>query len=152
MWLRTRWRAVAATRSQRASGLSVVTWSRRAPDSSARTASKQRLEERSGVARIGETNDLLKCSFCGKSQRYVRRLIAGPGVYICDQCVDLCCEILDDEEAVSSSAPVRVADMEPLLRGWINSIDTQPITQVRAAKNLLAELSSRLDELLDSPT
>lgn len=39
----------------------------------------------------------LKCSFCGKSQEQVRKLIAGPGVYICDECVDLCNEILDDE-------------------------------------------------------
>ena len=39
----------------------------------------------------------LKCSFCGKSQEQVRKLIAGPGVYICDECIDLCNEILDDE-------------------------------------------------------
>ena len=37
----------------------------------------------------------LKCSFCGKSQEQVRKLIAGPGVYICDECIDLCNEILD---------------------------------------------------------
>ncbi len=46
----------------------------------------------------------LKCSFCGKSQEQVRKLIAGPGVYICDECVDLCNEILD-EELLESSAP-----------------------------------------------
>ena len=40
------------------------------------------------MARIGETSDLLKCSFCGKSQKQVRKLIAGPGVYICDECID----------------------------------------------------------------
>jgi ATP-dependent Clp protease ATP-binding subunit ClpX len=45
----------------------------------------------------------LKCSFCGKSQEQVRKLIAGPGVYICDECIDLCNEILD-EELVSSPA------------------------------------------------
>ncbi|MGL6133334.1 MAG: ATP-dependent protease ATP-binding subunit ClpX [Prochlorococcaceae cyanobacterium] len=39
----------------------------------------------------------LKCSFCGKSQDQVRKLIAGPGVYICDECIDLCNEILDEE-------------------------------------------------------
>ncbi|MEB3338582.1 MAG: ClpX C4-type zinc finger protein, partial [Leptolyngbyaceae bacterium] len=47
----------------------------------------------------------LKCSFCGKSQEQVRKLIAGPGVYICDECVDLCNEILDEELFDSSSAP-----------------------------------------------
>ncbi|NJL36857.1 MAG: ATP-dependent protease ATP-binding subunit ClpX [Leptolyngbyaceae cyanobacterium RM2_2_4] len=46
----------------------------------------------------------LKCSFCGKSQEQVRKLIAGPGVYICDECVDLCNEILDEELFDSSSA------------------------------------------------
>ena len=39
----------------------------------------------------------LKCSFCCKSQDQVRKLIAGPGVYICDECIDLCNEILDEE-------------------------------------------------------
>ena len=39
----------------------------------------------------------LKCSFCGKTQDQVRKLIAGPGVYICEQCVDLCNEIIEDE-------------------------------------------------------
>ena len=41
----------------------------------------------------------LKCSFCGKSQEQVRKLIAGPGVYICDECIDLCNEIIDEELA-----------------------------------------------------
>ena len=49
------------------------------------------------MARIGETADLLKCSFCGKSQKQVKKLIAGPGVYICDECIDLCNEIIDEE-------------------------------------------------------
>ncbi|MGI8722290.1 MAG: ATP-dependent Clp protease ATP-binding subunit ClpX, partial [Geodermatophilaceae bacterium] len=49
------------------------------------------------MARIGESGDLLKCSFCGKSQKQVKRLIAGPGVYICDECIDLCNEIIEEE-------------------------------------------------------
>ncbi len=51
----------------------------------------------------------LKCSFCGKSQEQVRKLIAGPGVYICDECVELCNEILDDELIEPSSRPERVS-------------------------------------------
>jgi ATP-dependent Clp protease ATP-binding subunit ClpX len=51
------------------------------------------------VARIGDGGDLLKCSFCGKSQRQVKKLIAGPGVYICDECIDLCNEIIEEELA-----------------------------------------------------
>ena len=44
-----------------------------------------------------DSNDQLLCSFCGKSQRQVKKLIAGPGVYICDECIDLCNEIIDEE-------------------------------------------------------
>src|SRR5665647_1561843 len=59
-----------------------------------------RAPERScAVARIGDGADLLKCSFCGKSQKRVKKLIAGPGVYICDECIDLCNEILEEELA-----------------------------------------------------
>ncbi len=49
------------------------------------------------MARVGETSDLLKCNFCGKSQKQVKKLIAGPGVYICDECIDLCNEIIEEE-------------------------------------------------------
>jgi ATP-dependent Clp protease ATP-binding subunit ClpX len=49
------------------------------------------------VAGTTEGNDQLLCSFCGKSQRQVKKLIAGPGVYICDECIDLCNEIIDEE-------------------------------------------------------
>ena len=49
------------------------------------------------MARVGESSDLLKCSFCGKSQKSVKKLIAGPGVYICDECIDLCNEIIEEE-------------------------------------------------------
>jgi ATP-dependent Clp protease ATP-binding subunit ClpX len=49
------------------------------------------------VARTTDSNEQLLCSFCGKSQRQVKKLIAGPGVYICDECIDLCNEIIDEE-------------------------------------------------------
>jgi ATP-dependent Clp protease ATP-binding subunit ClpX len=49
------------------------------------------------MAKFGEGADLLKCSFCGKSQKQVKKLIAGPGVYICDECIDLCNEIIEEE-------------------------------------------------------
>ncbi len=54
-------------------------------------------KETAQVARIGDGGDLLKCSFCGKSQKQVKKLIAGPGVYICDECIDLCNEIIEEE-------------------------------------------------------
>ncbi|HEY8547359.1 MAG TPA: ATP-dependent Clp protease ATP-binding subunit ClpX [Acidimicrobiales bacterium] len=49
------------------------------------------------MAKFGDGGELLKCSFCGKSQKQVKRLIAGPGVYICDECIDLCNEIIEEE-------------------------------------------------------
>ena len=62
------------------------------------------------MARIGESADLLKCSFCGKSQKQVQQLIAGPGVYICDECVELCNEII--EERLAESGEAAAADFE----------------------------------------
>ena len=50
-----------------------------------------------------ESAELLKCSFCGKSQKQVRKLIAGPGVYICDECIELCNEIIEEEMAAAPS-------------------------------------------------
>ena len=49
------------------------------------------------MSRMPESAELLKCSFCGKSQKQVRKLIAGPGVYICDECIELCNEIIEEE-------------------------------------------------------
>src|SRR3982074_2861358 len=54
------------------------------------------------MAKFGESSDLVKCSFCGKSQKQVKKLIAGPGVYICDECIDLCNDIIEEELAESS--------------------------------------------------
>lgn len=62
------------------------------------------------MPRIGESSDLFKCSFCGKSQKQVKKLIAGPGVYICDECIDLCNEIIEEEfsQADEAEAPSRL--------------------------------------------
>jgi ATP-dependent Clp protease ATP-binding subunit ClpX len=54
------------------------------------------------VAKFGESSDLVKCSFCGKSQKQVKKLIAGPGVYICDECIDLCNDIIEEELSETS--------------------------------------------------
>ncbi len=54
------------------------------------------------MAKFGDSGELLKCSFCGKSQKQVKKLIAGPGVYICDECIDLCNEIIEEELSEST--------------------------------------------------
>jgi ATP-dependent Clp protease ATP-binding subunit ClpX len=61
------------------------------------------------MAKFGDGVDLLKCSFCGKSQKQVKKLIAGPGVYICDECIDLCNEIIEEE--FSSTPEVNFAEL-----------------------------------------
>ncbi|MGZ5311453.1 MAG: ATP-dependent Clp protease ATP-binding subunit ClpX, partial [Solirubrobacterales bacterium] len=63
------------------------------------------------MARPTESNEQLLCSFCGKSQRQVKKLIAGPGVYICDECIDLCNEIIDEELAPPAGAAVELENL-----------------------------------------
>ncbi len=59
------------------------------------------------VAKFGDGGDLVKCSFCGKSQKQVKKLIAGPGVYICDECIDLCNDIIAEELAETPEFSLR---------------------------------------------
>ena len=61
------------------------------------------------MAKFGDSGELLKCSFCGKSQKQVKKLIAGPGVYICDECIDLCNEIIEEE--VGDRSEVRLESL-----------------------------------------
>lgn len=65
------------------------------------------------VARSADGADLLKCNFCGKSQKQVRKLIAGPGVYICDECIGLCNEIIEEELSESSPEPAELELPKP---------------------------------------
>jgi ATP-dependent Clp protease ATP-binding subunit ClpX len=84
----------------------------------------------------------LKCSFCGKSQEQVRKLIAGPGVYICDECVDLCNEILDEELFDSSAAvsqPVPRREQPPERRRTPSPIALNQIPKPREIKKYLDE-------------
>ncbi len=63
---------------------------------------RQPEEDSTTMAKFGDGGELLKCSFCGKSQKQVKKLIAGPGVYICDECIDLCNEIIEEELSETS--------------------------------------------------
>jgi ATP-dependent Clp protease ATP-binding subunit ClpX len=85
------------------------------------------------VARIGDGGDLLKCSFCGKSQKQVKKLIAGPGVYICDECIDLCNEIIEEELA---EPPELKWDSLPKPREIYEFLDSYVIGQEKAKKGL----------------
>jgi len=85
------------------------------------------------VARIGDGGDLLKCSFCGKSQKQVKKLIAGPGVYICDECIDLCNEIIEEELAEPTEFKW---DSLPKPREIYEFLDAYVIGQDKAKKAL----------------
>ena len=86
------------------------------------------------MARASEGNEQLLCSFCGKSQRQVKKLIAGPGVYICDECIDLCNEIIDEE----LTAPAQL-DLDNLPRPKdIYSVLNDYVVSQEEAKRTLA--------------
>ena len=85
------------------------------------------------MARIGDGGDLLKCSFCGKSQKQVKKLIAGPGVYICDECIDLCNEIIEEE--LSEGSEVELAEL-PKPREIFEFLNSYVIGQEQAKKSL----------------
>ncbi|MDQ3305471.1 MAG: ATP-dependent Clp protease ATP-binding subunit ClpX [Actinomycetota bacterium] len=86
------------------------------------------------MARIGDGGgDLLKCSFCGKSQKQVKKLIAGPGVYICDECIDLCNEIIEEE--LSDTAELRFDDL-PKPKDINSFLDDYIVGQEHAKKIL----------------
>ena len=85
------------------------------------------------MTRIGETSDLLKCSFCGKTQKQVKKLIAGPGVYICDECIDLCNEIIVEE--LSETAALGLTEL-PKTKEIFVFLDQYVIGQDRAKKSL----------------
>jgi len=89
------------------------------------------------MARIGESADLLKCSFCGKSQKQVQQLIAGPGVYICDECVELCNEIIEERLAEAGAEEVGSEFELPKPREIFGFLEEYVIGQ-EAAKRALA--------------
>ena len=72
------------------------------------------------LARPTDSNEQLLCSFCGKSQRQVKKLIAGPGVYICDECIDLCNEIIDEELTTSPSFELEALPKPIEINGILN--------------------------------
>ena len=86
------------------------------------------------MARPTDSNEQLLCSFCGKSQRQVKKLIAGPGVYICDECIDLCNEIIDEELTVAPTF-----ELESLPKPQeINEILNEYVVGQEAAKRALS--------------
>ena len=106
------------------------------------------------MAKFGDGGELLKCSFCGKSQKQVKKLIAGPGVYICDECIDLCNEIIEEELAESSELnfgelpkPKEILRMRDLLNQMLSHHTGQAIDKV--AKDTDRDFIMSADEAKD---
>ena len=98
------------------------------------------------MARPTDTNEQLLCSFCGKSQRQVKKLIAGPGVYICDECIDLCNEIIDEE--LAAPATLDVANIpKPRRSTSARRVRDRPgQRQAHALRGRLQPLQARADD------
>ncbi len=104
------------------------------------------------MAKFGEGGELLKCSFCGKSQKQVKKLIAGPGVYICDECIDLCNEIIEEELAETTEVSLGELPVPREIYSFLNDY----IVGQETAKSILSvavynhykrvELGSTLDD------
>ena len=86
------------------------------------------------MAHISESGDLFKCNFCGKSQKQVKKLIAGPGVYICDECIGLCNEIIEEEFPERSDTGL--VEELPKPREIRDFLDSYVIGQSAAKKTL----------------
>ena len=85
------------------------------------------------MAKFSDTGELLKCSFCGKSQKQVKKLIAGPGVYICDECIELCNEIIEEEVGDRSEVRLEALPTPVETRAFL---DEYVVGQERAKKVL----------------
>src|SRR3981081_1920830 len=112
-----------------------VSWPTRLARSEPADQAREQHERKGGepVAKFGDGGELLKCSFCGKSQKQVKKLIAGPGVYICDECIDLCNEIIEEELAEPTELKW---DSLPKPREIYEFLDSYVIGQEKAKKGL----------------
>ncbi|MFW9179913.1 ATP-dependent Clp protease ATP-binding subunit ClpX [Corynebacterium striatum] len=90
------------------------------------------------MARMQESADLLKCSFCGKSQKQVKKLIAGGGVYICDECIELCNEIIEEELGAAAAAETSDKEVKLPRPSEISSFLDKYVIGQDQAKRVLA--------------
>ena len=100
------------------------------------------------MAKFGENSDLIKCSFCAKGQKQVKKLIAGPSVYICDECIDLCNDIIADE---FGDRPELVLEDLPTPREISSFLDEFVIGQEDAKKILSVAVYNHYKRIQSGP-
>ena len=103
------------------------------------------------MARLTDGAELLKCSFCGKSQKQVRKLIGGSGAYICDECIELCNEIIEEElgaqQSSSSTTPLpKPREINEFLNTWVIGQDRAKRALSVAVRAAYAQLRGIRDE------
>ena len=101
--------------------------------------------------RFGDEKGQLKCSFCGKSQEQVRKLIAGPGVYICDECIELCNEIIEEELYKNVDESLRLRNI-PKPKEINHILNQYVIGQDRAKKSLAVAVYNHYKRINSSQT
>ena len=101
------------------------------------------------MAKFGDTAELVKCSFCAKSQKQVKKLIAGPGVYICDEYIDLCNEIIDEE--FTQTPTVGVEEL-PIPRDIRAFLDEYVVGQDQAKKVLAVAVFNHYRRVMHKAT
>jgi ATP-dependent Clp protease ATP-binding subunit ClpX len=101
--------------------------------------------------RFGDEKGQLKCSFCGKSQEQVRKLIAGPGVYICDECIELCNEIIEEELYKNVDESLRLRNI-PKPKEINHILNQYVIGQDRAKKSLAVAVYNHYKRINSSST
>ena len=95
------------------------------------------------MLKFGDDKGQLKCSFCGKMQEQVKKLVAGPGVYICDECIELCNEIIEEE--FSDDVDIDLKEV-PKPKDIKSILDEYVIGQENAKKNLAVAVYNSLQK------